>query len=320
MKLVSFTKGHLVKRVGVIVGDKVYDVNSIVRQQLAEKGEPFAREMADLVAPSSMRRFLEAGDRAMDAARSIERAVSNGQEYCDASWPLSSVRLETPVPDPEKIICLSHNYKDFIAETGVPTPPAPRIFSKYVNALCGPEDPIIYPPETKELGYEAELAFIVGKPARRVPIERALEYIAGYTVFNDVSASDLTAMDIQVLRGKTFDNFAPAGPYLVTGDEVGDPGTLDITLWVNDRVLQKSNTSQLLYDVPFLLSFISNHFTLKPGDIVATGTPGGLAKYRKPPTFMKVGDVCTIEIERVGRLSNVVVAESSLTRGCCCNG
>ena len=128
-------------------------------------------------------------------------------------------------------------------------------------------------------------------------------------IFNDVSASDLTELDKQVLRGKTFDNFAPCGPYLVSADEVPDPGNLDLKLWVNDRLLQSSNTRELVYDVPMLVSFLSEIFTLEPGDIVATGTPGGLAKFRTPTTFMAVGDVCAIEIEKLGRLTNRIVAE-----------
>jgi acylpyruvate hydrolase len=152
------------------------------------------------------------------------------------------------------------------------------------------------------------LAFVVGKPARHVPVEKALDYIAGYTIFNDISASDLTSMDKQVLRGKTFDGFAPCGPYLVTGDEVGDPGKLTLKLWVNGTVLQESNTDQLIYDVPRLLSFLSEVFTVEPGDIVATGTPGGLAKDRSPTTFMQVGDVCAVEFEKLGRIVNKIVA------------
>ena len=131
----------------------------------------------------------------------------------------------------------------------------------------------------------------------------------GYMILNDVSASDLTELDKQVLRGKTFDNFAPCGPYLLSADEVPDPGNPDVKLWVNERLLQNSNTRELVYDVPTLVSFLSDIFALEPGDIVATGTPGGLAKFRTPTTYMEVGDTCTIEIEKLGKLSNRIVAE-----------
>lgn len=321
MKLVSFSVGCLKNRVGLYVNERIYDVNAYVEKKLACSGEPFASQMADLLVPPTMREFLIAGERAMNAARELEANLSACCLSVDApSWPRPEVRLETPINNPSKIICLSHNYKDFIRETGVPTPPVPRIFSKYNNSLCGPEDPIIYPYETKELGYEAELAFIVGKPARRVSEEDALSYIAGYTILNDVSASDLTTLDIQVLRGKTFDNFAPTGPWIVTSDEIGDPGNLDLGCWVNGVQLQKSNTRELLYDVPCLVSFLSRIFTLEPGDIVATGTPGGLAKFRKPGTYMNPGDVCTIKIEKIGVLENRIVHESEMGKGskrCC---
>jgi 2-keto-4-pentenoate hydratase/2-oxohepta-3-ene-1,7-dioic acid hydratase in catechol pathway len=162
---------------------------------------------------------------------------------------------------------------------------------------------------SQALGYEAELAFVIGKRCKHVPESRAYEVIAGYMAFNDVSASDLTKKDIQNLRGKSFDTFAPMGPYLVTKDEVPDPHALGVRLTVNDRVLQDSNTSQLVYNIPQLVSFCSQVFTLEPGDVVATGCPGGLAKDRRPNTFMKPGDLMITEIEGVGIMKNSIVAE-----------
>lgn len=283
MRLVNFSASNRKPAVGLLVEDRVYAIDAY----------------------PDMRAFLSAGPCAMDAARRIHDGILAG--FSLPSLERSEIRLEAPVKDPSKIICLGHNYKDFISETGVPTPPAPRLIAKYSNAICGPEDPIIYPRETRELGYEAEMAFVIGKPARRVTEEAALSYIAGYTVLNDVTASDVQALT--GLGGKTFDNFAPTGPFLVTGDEVGDPGNLGIACWVNGIEMQRSNTNQLLYDVPYLVAFLSRIFTLMPGDIVATGTPGGLAKYRNPPAFMKPGDVCTVWVERLGYLENRVVSE-----------
>jgi acylpyruvate hydrolase len=316
MKIVMYQYAEREYRLGVITGgERIVDLNYAYENLLASRGEPRFAALAAAIVPDDSVAFLAGGGRSWQgAAEALDHAKGSvcadigacGRRFV---FERSEVKLGAPIRNPLRIICLSHNYHDFIRETGVPLPPAPRIFSKYNNALCGPDDPIIYPRMSKALGYEAELAFVIGKRGRRVPREKALEYIGGYMIFNDVSASDLTELDKQVLRGKTFDNFAPCGPYLVSSDEVPDPGNLELRLWVNDRLLQSSNTRELVYDVPMLVSFLSEIFTLEPGDIVATGTPGGLAKFRNPTTFMAVGDVCAIEIEKLGRLTNRIVAE-----------
>jgi len=298
--------------------EQLVDLNYAYERYLFEQKEPRFAELAYAVLPPDSVQFLQGGERSWAAAKVALDTASGltatglspaGKRIC---FERKDVKIGAPVQNPLRIICLSHNYYDFCEETGNPVPPEPRIFSKYNNALCGPDDPIIYPKMTKALGYEVELAFVIGKKGRNVPLEKALDYVAGYTILNDVSASDLTGMDKQVLRGKTFDNFAPCGPCLVTKDEVPDPGNLAVKLWVNGRELQSSNTAKLIYDVPTLVSFLSRVFTLMPGDIVATGTPGGLAKDRKPTTFMQIGDVCTLEVEGLGRLSNPIVAEDEI--------
>ncbi len=316
MKIVMYQYAEREYRLGAMTGgERIVDLNAAYENLLASRGEPRFAALAAAIVPDDSVAFLAGGGRSWQgAAEALDHVKDSGCTDIGACgkrfvFERNEVKLGAPVRNPLRIVCLSHNYHDFIRETGVPLPPAPRIFSKYNNALCGPDDPIIYPRMTKMLGYEAELAFVVGKRGRRVPREKALEYVGGYMIFNDVSASDLTELDKQVLRGKTFDNFAPCGPYLVSADEVPDPGNLDLKLWVNDRLLQSSNTRELVYDVPMLVSFLSEVFTLEPGDIVATGTPGGLAKFRNPTTFMAVGDVCAIEIEKLGRLTNRIVAE-----------
>jgi acylpyruvate hydrolase len=316
MKIVMYQYAERDYRLGAMTGgERIVDLNYAYENLLAGRNEPRSAALAAAIVPDDSVAFLAGGKRSwVGAAAALGHAKGSGCADLGASgkrfvFERNEVRLGAPVRNPLRIICLSHNYHDFIRETGVPLPPAPRIFSKYVNALCGPDDPIIYPRMSKALGYEAELAFVVGKKGRHVPREKALEYIGGYMIMNDVSASDLTELDKQVLRGKTFDNFAPCGPYLLSADEMPDPGNLDLKLWVNDRLLQSSNTRELVYDVPTLVSFLSEIFTLEPGDIVATGTPGGLAKFRNPPTFMAIGDICAIEIEKLGRLANPIVAE-----------
>ncbi len=316
MKIVMYQYAERGYRLGVLAEDgRIIDLNYAYENLLAAMKEPRYQVLAAAIVPADSVAFLAGGKRSWEgAAAALDHA--KGSHYADLSvfgkrfvFERKEVKLGAPVQNPLRIICLSHNYHDFLKETGLPRPAAPRIFSKYNNALCGPDDPIIYPKMSKMLGYEVELAFVIGKRGRHVPKERAMEYIGGYMILNDVSASDLTETDKQVLRGKTFDHFAPCGPFLLSADELPDPGNLAVRLWVNDRELQSSNTRELVYDCPTLVSFLSEIFTLEPGDIVATGTPGGLAKFRNPTTFMQVGDVCTLEIEKLGRLSNRIVAE-----------
>ncbi len=317
MKIVMYRYAERGYRLGAMTGEeRIVDLNYAYENLLAGKKEPRFKALALAVVPPDSVAFLAGGMRSREeAAAALDHAKTSRCADLGASgkrfvFERKEVNLGAPVQNPLRIICLSHNYHDFLKETGLPKPAAPRIFSKYNNALCGPDDPIIYPRMTRSLGYEAELAFVIGKRGRHIPKAHAMEYIGGYMIFNDVSASDLTELDKQVLRGKTFDNFAPCGPCLLSVDELPDPGNLDVRLWVNDRELQSSNTRELVYDCPTLVSFLSEIFTLEPGDIVATGTPGGLAKFRTPTAFMQVGDVCTIEIEKLGRLSNRIAAEA----------
>jgi acylpyruvate hydrolase len=316
MKIVMYQYAERGYRLGAVVeGERIIDLNYAYENLLVAEKEPRYQALAAAIVPDDSVAFLAGGRRSWEGAQAALGAAK-GSRSADIGacgkrfvFERKEVKLGAPVQNPLRIICLSHNYHDFLKETGLPMPYAPRIFSKYNNALCGPDDPIIYPKMSKMLGYEAELAFVIGKRGRHVPREKALDHIGGYMILNDVSASDLTEQDKQVLRGKTFDNFAPCGPFLLTADELPDPGNLEVKLWVNDRELQRSNTRELVYDCPVLVAFLSEVFMLEPGDIVATGTPGGLAKFRTPTTFMQVGDVCAIEIEKLGRLSNRIVAE-----------
>jgi 2-keto-4-pentenoate hydratase/2-oxohepta-3-ene-1,7-dioic acid hydratase in catechol pathway len=227
-------------------------------------------------------------------------------ERTGLSYPLQELRVLAPVLNPAKIICIGLNYLDHALESGAPVPEEPVIFTKFATAIIGPEAPIILPPVTKEVDYEAELAVVIGKKGKNVPEKEAMEYVAGYTVFNDVSARDLQFRDGQWTKGKTLDTFAPMGPYLVTADEVGDPHRLAIKLWLNDRLMQDSSTEKLIFKIPVLISFLSQLFTLEPGDIIATGTPPGVGFARKPPVYLKPGDTVRITIEKIGTLVNPV--------------
>ncbi|MCS7253607.1 MAG: fumarylacetoacetate hydrolase family protein [Armatimonadota bacterium] len=221
---------------------------------------------------------------------------------------LDGVRIGSPVPAPGKVIALGLNYKDHAAELKMELPDEPLLFAKAPTAVCGPYDPIVYPEVTSQLDYEVELAVIMGRRCKDVGEEEALNYVAGYSVFNDVTARDLQAKDKQWFRGKSCDTFAPMGPYLVTHDEIGDVHTLRIRLWVNGELRQDSSTSNLIFGIPQIISFISKHMTLLPGDVIATGTPGGVGISRDPSALLKVGDVVEAEVERIGRLHNRVVS------------
>jgi 2-keto-4-pentenoate hydratase/2-oxohepta-3-ene-1,7-dioic acid hydratase in catechol pathway len=215
-----------------------------------------------------------------------------------------------PVPDPEKIICVGLNYADHAAESKMAVPAEPVIFNKLPSALAAAGQPIVLPEISRQVDYEAELVVVIGRQGKHVPAEQALAVVAGYTCGNDVSARDwqLGKPAGQWLLGKTFDTFAPCGPELVTPDEVGDPGQLDICLRLNGTVMQQSNTRQWIFSLPALIAYVSSVCTLKPGDLIFTGTPPGVGLGRQPPVFLQPGDTVEIEIARVGRLRNPLVA------------
>jgi 2-keto-4-pentenoate hydratase/2-oxohepta-3-ene-1,7-dioic acid hydratase in catechol pathway len=223
--------------------------------------------------------------------------------------PRASVELGPPVPRPGKIVCVGLNYKDHAAESNMAVPASPVTFSKYVTSVIGPGQPIRLPKASAQVDYEAELAVVIGRRAKHVPVERAFEYVLGYMNLNDVSARDLQFADGQWQRGKSCDSFAPMGPYIVTRDAAGDPHALRIQCRVNGRTLQDSSTAQLIFGIDRVVSFLSETVTLEPGDVIATGTPPGVGFARKPPIFLAPDDVVEIEVEGLGVLSNPVVAD-----------
>lgn len=310
MHLVTFTEGGRT-RAGLEVEGRIIDLAAAVRA-LPES----AREGAE--APDSILTLLQGGDAALNAARRAERWVAaelaEGRQPIDPSgtsvvFARDAVKLNAPVLRPGKIICLGQNYADHAAEAGHAPPPVPMYFAVYANAIVGPGDAIIKPPETQRLDYEAEFAFVIGKTAKRVAQEDALDYVAGYMNLNDVSARDLQSETSQFFRGKGGDTWAPCGPYLVTKDEIPDPHALNIRCVVNGEVLQSSNTRQLIFNVNYLVHHLSKTVTLEPGDIVSTGTPSGVGAFRNPPIFLKAGDVVRVEIDGLGVLENPVADE-----------
>jgi 2-keto-4-pentenoate hydratase/2-oxohepta-3-ene-1,7-dioic acid hydratase in catechol pathway len=257
----------------------------------------------DSALPVSVRALLESGPAAFRAA---EQAASRADAM---RYPAANVKLLPPIPDPPKIVCIGLNYRDHAAESGAPIPKEPVLFSKYATALIGPEQPIVLPAVSQEVDYEAELVLVVGKGGRNLTPEGAWGHLAGYTIGHDVSARDwqLKKDGKQWMAGKTFDTFAPTGPLLVTADEVKDPHNLAIRLRLNGQTMQDSNTRQMVFSAGDLLAYLSKVFTLQPGDLVFTGTPPGVGFVRKPPVFLKGGDVVEVEIEGLGVLRNPVV-------------
>jgi len=226
------------------------------------------------------------------------------------SAPLRSVRLLAPVPRPPKLICIGLNYRDHAAETGNAIPKIPTIFAKFSNVVIGPGDAIVLPKNSSRPDYEAEFMFVIGKGGRHIAPEDWRDHVFGYTVFNDVSARDFQMATTQWMIGKTFDTFAPMGPYLVSADEIADPHALDIRLSIGGEVLQHSNTRELIFKIPELVAYLSSVVTLEPGDVVATGTPAGVGFTRKPPRYLQPGDEVTVSIEGIGELRNPVIAEA----------
>lgn len=307
MRLLTFVVNGT-SRLGLAAGGQIVDL------ALAYAAVPAAQREGPATLPTDLLAFLHAGDPAMQAARQVEQgvtrgAITTGPQGEKVLYDQKEVRVAAPIARPAKIICLGLNYADHIAETGAQKPNAPILFAKFANAIIGPGEAIRLPRASSAVDYEAEMAFVIGKTARRVPLERAYDYVAGYMNMNDVSARDLQRETSQWLRGKGGDTFAPTGPYLVTKDEVPDPQTLDVRLWLNGQLMQNSNTRHLIFNVPFLVHHITKTMTLEPGDLIATGTPDGVGFARKPPVLLKEGDVVRIEIGNLGVLENPVVQD-----------
>ncbi len=224
--------------------------------------------------------------------------------------PVDEVTLRAVVPRPSKILCVGLNYLNHVGETGREIPEYPVLFTKFAESLIGPRDPIVLPPESSQVDYEGELAVVIGRAGRRIAAGAALAHVAGYTIANDVTMRDFQYKTHQWLQGKAWEASTPAGPWLVTPDEAGDPSTLDISLTLNGNVMQWANTAQLMFGVPQLLSRISEFVTLVPGDLILTGTPGGVGFRRDPQVFLRRGDHVRVEVSGLGALDNAVLVES----------
>jgi acylpyruvate hydrolase len=301
--------------VGVLDGERIIDVNRAYAALLRQRGAPRSDTMAEALVPAEMIGILEAGEQGLAAIRDalgyVREGISAGEQAQvlrrnGVVYMAHEVRLKAPIPRPGKLILLGLNYRDHAEETGQPIPQVPTLFSKYHNSVVGPGAPILIPHATEQIDYEAEFAFVIGRRGYEISRERALEYVAGYTIVNDVSARDYQFVTSQWMVGKTFDSHCPMGPTLVLKDEIPDPHALDIRLSIAGEVLQASNTQQLIFKIPETVEYLTRIMTLDPGDVISTGTPAGVGFTRKPPRWLRPGEIVRIEISGLGVLENPV--------------
>src|ERR1700685_1193203 len=285
MRFVTFQDGNAA-HVGVVSGDStVLDLSSIGFGSLLE--------------------LIESGP---EGRAKVENFVYSPPD--NAKRLLQDVQLLAPIPRPRKLICVGLNYRDHAEETGTQIPKVPTIFNKFPTAVIGPGAKVVLPKVSKAPDYEAEFAFVIGPGGRNIAAEDWEKHVFGYTLVNDVTARDYQRATSQWLMGKTFDTFAPMGPWIMTADEIADPHDLDIQMEINGEILQDSNTRELIFKIPDLIAFLSSVFTLEPGAIVSTGTPAGVGFARKPPRYLHAGDQMTVRMPALGELRNPVVAES----------
>jgi 2-keto-4-pentenoate hydratase/2-oxohepta-3-ene-1,7-dioic acid hydratase in catechol pathway len=281
----------------------VEDLGGVIGEELV----PLAAALAALGAPAvptTMLALLQAGEAAMvGVARAL--AFAARPENAALRRPLASVQLCAPL-QPGKILGVGRNYGAHAAEVGGPKLEAPRIFLKPTSSVCGPGSVVRIPPSVRWPDWEVELAVVIGRTAWQVPETRALDYVAGYTVLNDISAREFQFDQALPMTSfaKGLDGFCPLGPYLVTADEVGEPWHLDVRCWLNGELVQQGNTHELIFSVAALIAYLSRYTALQPGDVIATGTPSGSGHFQKPPRYLKPGDRMRLEVEKVGVLEH----------------
>ncbi len=291
MKLVTYKPRASSAQLGAIVDNRVVNL----------------AEVSGGALPNDMRAFLELGEEGLR----IARRVATKKAAKESGIALGDVKLMAPITNPNKVIAIGLNYLDHIRESNAQTPKIPIMFTKYTSSIIGDGDTIHWDPnETAKVDWEVELAVVIGKRAYRISEESVFDYVVGYTVCNDVSARDLQSeRGDQWIRGKSMDTFCPLGPCIVTKDEIADPHNLKLRTLVNGETMQDSNTSELLFKIPHLVSYLSRAFTLLPGDVIITGTPPGVGMGKKPPIFLKHGDVVSVEIDGIGKLTNPCVED-----------
>jgi len=299
LKVLTYARGAE-EHAGILIDDTVYDIEACAAFFAAG---PMPRRLMDI---------LETGKAGAlgDLGRQLAAARQARAELPLACWAgIKEVRVLAPLPRPPKIICLGLNYRDHAEEQGAKLPEVPLLFAKAPTAVIGPGQPIVIPASSEKVDYEGELAFVVGTRVKHAEAEEAARAIFGYCCMNDVSERDIQRERVW-LRAKSIDTFAPLGPWIVTADEVPDPLGLKLVTRLNSQVMQAGTTGNLIFTPVDLVVFITRYMTLEPGDVVSTGTPAGVGVFRKPPVFLKAGDVVEITIDGIGTLANPVIKAS----------
>jgi acylpyruvate hydrolase len=299
MRLVNYSlDGDGAGRAGIDLGSAIADL-----AVTADIGGISAGSGADLSSPRQVVELSQDRLTALEDAAASTRALLEDRGALHAT---EKVHLGPPIPDPAKIVCLGLNYRDHAEEAGLNPPSAPMFFAKFANSLVGPTDEIVPPAVTEKVDYEAEIAVVVGRRAKNVSADEAIDYLAGAMAFNDVSARDLQLANPLWTGGKAIDTFAPCGPAMVSLDELGDVQSLSLRTRVNGEVVQDGNTASMIFGVAETIAFLSRIMTLEPGDLIATGTPAGVGQSRTPPLFLQAGDEVEVEAEGIGTLRNKV--------------
>jgi acylpyruvate hydrolase len=312
MKLVTFSRGRDV-RLGALFLEEVVDLHRAYCAALHDCGNFDELAVADLRVPPELQDLLRGGETSMVAARQALRFAAKSREMGrtgELFHSIADVDLLPPIRRPGKVICVGLNYRSHLAEIGEDAPAYPILFNKATTSLIGHGQSIVLPSLSRQVDYEGELAVVIGRRGKYIPEESALAYVAGFTCANDVSAHDIEFRTSQWTSGKMLDTFCPLGPALVTRDEVPDPGFLRLRTILNGQVAQDARTSDMIFSVPFLISYISSLATLEPGDIILTGTPAGIGCNQQPQVFLQPGDRIRVEIDGIGTLSNPVIAEA----------
>jgi 2-keto-4-pentenoate hydratase/2-oxohepta-3-ene-1,7-dioic acid hydratase in catechol pathway len=301
LKLVTYERGG--RRAGLLVDTRIYDIENSA-SFLNLEGE-YPSDMTALIRSRDLKELKTFAKR----VKELDKGHEELPLQCWAS--LDEVELHAPIPRPGKIICLGLNYRDHAQEQDAKIPDNPLLFVKASTSTVGHGQPIVIPEGSTKVDFEAELAFVIGKEIKSASPSDAQSAILGYTCMNDVTEREMQRSERQWFRGKSPDTFAPMGPYIVTADELGGADTLAISSKLNNELMQLSSTSNLIFTPPDIIKFITRTMTLEPGDVVSTGTPGGVGVFRDPPVFLKDGDTIQVIVEGIGTLSNPVVSQAS---------
>jgi len=316
MRLVTFVaRGQT--RVGAQEGDWVIDLTRAGEGHFASQDLTRPEGWARALLPPSMAVFLAGGDEAVALAREVvdgtralleDPTTAARLQEDGIVWRREDARLLPPVPAPPKILCVGRNYAEHAREGGSEPPEVPIFFGRFSHSLLAPGAPYVLPGVSEQVDFEGELAAVIGRGGRDISQESALDHVAGYTIFNDISVRDYQRLTSQWMLGKNFDRSGPLGPALVTRDEIANPQALMLTVDVNDERMQEASTETMIFSVAYLISYLSKILTLESGDVIATGTPGGVGFARTPPRWLRAGDVVRVAITGIGTLETPIVA------------